>query len=228
MNRHSPGLRDFERFLRIAVHLKFLFGSPKSSLIVLVVLGLLIGGGYLAVRTYLSPQATIVKADKLYEANKMEGVSVYKDLLLKTDFFNPEKKWIGEDERPRFYRRIISFEARYGERGEALDYSRKAWEEGIHGLKFEYEETNELWYEATGSLSGRHRKKQRENLRPKLNVLTNNLNGQKQNENPPDDQDSTGKIESGPQPPDPDPLGRAKAKLDQGREDDGSGSKDIE
>jgi hypothetical protein len=143
-----PKLQEVERYLRIATYLKFLFGSGRGSVVVLLLIGVIFLIGFATMRIALNPEPELRKADKVYANDKIEGVLLYKQLLEKRDFWDPSQPWLTEN-RARLYRRIISFEVRYGARDEARDYIHTAWKEGLKDLSFEDEDSQQLWKEVT-------------------------------------------------------------------------------
>jgi len=114
----------------------------------LVVIGAIVLIGYFTIRTAFNSGPALLEADKVYANDQIAGIAMYKDLLAKRDFMDPSQPWLTDD-RDRLYRRIISFEVRYGSRDEARDYIRKAWKENFKELSFEDADCRELWKEVT-------------------------------------------------------------------------------
>ena len=146
-----PRLDQVERVLRIAFYMKFLFGTPRKSMIALLVIAAVVFVGFLAFRVAFDSERALLDADRTYDNDRIAGVAEYKILLEKRDFFDRQRFWI-EAGREKMYRRIISFESRYGARDEARDYALSALKEGINNLSFEYEDARRLWDEVTGKV----------------------------------------------------------------------------
>lgn len=134
---------------RNALSLKMMFGSPRTWFAVLVVL-LVTAGGYLAYNYFSDPSRALRQADEKWNRDKnVEAVREYKTLLMQRDPLDNQYALIQGPDRPRLYRRIITHEARFGNRGEARDWISKAYGEGINFERadFENDEVHQLWLE---------------------------------------------------------------------------------
>jgi len=136
---------------RSALSLKMMFGSSRLWLIILLI-------GFVAIAAYLiqnslgGESGELQAADQLWNQDQnVKAVREYKTLLGKRERFESQYALIQGNDRVRLYRRIISHEARFGNRAEARDWITKAYGEGINfeAADFESPQVHELWVEVT-------------------------------------------------------------------------------
>lgn len=137
------------------VMLKYLFGTRTGGVIAIIVIGVIGLAGFAAVNTLGDPTTALYKADKEYESDKVDAVKKYKELLLKRALFNNSEPFVPQERRHILYRRIISFEAVYGDPAEARDWITTAWNDKIRNLVFERKEATDMWNEVTLKLQGK-------------------------------------------------------------------------
>ena len=93
----------------------------------------------------------LATADQLWHSdNKAEAIQAYKR------FLNSETYYQFHGELPRVFRRVIEYEADYGDPGEARDWIYKAWEEWPGRrmkLSFESKKATQLWDEVVSKLN---------------------------------------------------------------------------
>ena len=147
---------DMDGFSHTFLSLKLMFGSRRFLGTLLAIL-LLCGAGYLAYNYLVDPSRGLRHADHLWNRDQnVEAVREYKALLIKRDPLDHQFALIPGPERPRLFRRIISHEARYGNRAEARDWITAAYGEGINFEKadFEDEQVYLLWQEVIADYTG--------------------------------------------------------------------------
>lgn len=152
---------NMHEIMHLIISLQMLFGSRRGGtgiiLAILLVLAVIyfLSSGFLQGVIQADPNKALAKADALWDQDRRpEAVTAYKELLRKPDPIQRDTAWL-QDSRPRLYRRIITFEARYGDRQDARDWINDAWNEGIQDLRFDFDEPRELWEEETKNLRGR-------------------------------------------------------------------------
>ena len=126
------------------VMLKYLFGTKSGGMVVLVIIGFIALCGYIGINTLNDPSSKLIKIDQLYEVDQVEAVKQYKAILKKRNFFDKSQPLV-VDGRHKLYRRIIAFEAMYGDPAEGRDWILEAWHENIRTLTFQSQEPKELW-----------------------------------------------------------------------------------
>ena len=129
--------------------LKRMFGSSRTWFTFLVIL-LVCVIGYLISNQLLDRAKGLRAADELWNRDQnVEAVRDYKTLLSERDPLNKQYAVIVGNDRVRLYRRIISHEARFGNRAEARDWITKAYGEGINFEKADFENAavHQLWSE---------------------------------------------------------------------------------
>lgn len=134
-------------FKRTAMSLRRMFGSSRTWFAFLAIL-LVCGVGYLISNHYLDRSRGLRAADELWNRDQnVEAVREYKTLLSDRDPLNKQYAVILGNDRVRLYRRIISHEARFGNRAEARDWITKAYGEGINFEKADFENAAvyQLW-----------------------------------------------------------------------------------
>jgi hypothetical protein len=154
-------MQGIDRMFQLFVSLQILFGSRRgfSVLLPLLLLGAVVGGGWLAFNVYNSPQRQLERAHSDWDSGvttrQLAAITQYKELLQKDSPIEPGTRWLQND-RDALYRRIVEHQVLYekDERG-AREWIIKAWDEGIRDLRFADGEAKEFWMEATDSLRRR-------------------------------------------------------------------------
>lgn len=149
--------------MHIVLSLQLMFGSRRAVGALLAIL-LFCGVGYLAYNYFTDSSRALRKADELWNRDEnVEAIREYKSLLSQRDPLEPQYALLPREDRPRLYRRIISHEARFGNRAEARDWITLAYNEGINFEKpdFENAEVFELWEEVVGNVSPHEATKER-------------------------------------------------------------------
>lgn len=153
-------MRGIDRMFQLFVSLQILFGSRRGFSVVLplILLGAVVGGGWLAFNVYNSPQRQLERAhadwDSGVTTRQLTAITKYKELLQKDNPLEPGMRWLQND-RDALYRRIVEHQVLYekDDRG-AREWIIKAWDEGIRDLRADGE-VNDFWIEATDSLRRR-------------------------------------------------------------------------
>lgn len=138
---------NMDGFTHNFLSLRLMFGSRRFLGTLLAIL-LLSGAAYLVYNYMADPSRGLRHADQMWNRDKnVEAVREYKALLMKRDPLDHQFALIPGPERPRLFRRIISHEARYGNRAEARDWITAAYGEGINfeQADFEDQEVHQLW-----------------------------------------------------------------------------------
>lgn len=126
---------------------KWLMTVMGGIVMILVVVNLLgLGAGEID-----SPEGRVKAANQLWESEKrLEAVAQYK-LILKEDTYELKR------ELPAMYRRVIEYEAEYGDPGSARDWCLHAYESswGPKHLTFESQKATDIWSEVTSNVRRR-------------------------------------------------------------------------
>ena len=157
-------MRSVDRMFQLFVSLQILFGSRRGFSVVLplLLLGLVVVGGWFAFSTYSSPQRSLEQAhadwDSGISTRQISAIDKYKELLQKDNPIEPGMRWLQND-RDTLYRRVVEHQVLY-EKDErsAREWIIKAWDEGIRDLRFGEGEAKDFWDKATDSLRKRKRK----------------------------------------------------------------------
>ena len=161
--RHLGGrdMRGIDRMFQLFVSLQILFGSRRGFSVVLplVLLAVLIGGGWFAFNLFNSPQRQLERAhadwDSGVTSQQMDAIDKYMELLQKDNPIEPGTRWLMSD-RDTLYRRVVEHQVLYEkDKRKAREWIIKAWDEGIRDLRFADGEANDYWLEATKSLRRR-------------------------------------------------------------------------
>ncbi len=153
--RHHGQRLDMREIMHVIFSLQMLFGSRRGGsglLLLIIVIGAVAYFGFMMIN---DPTKALAKADLLWARDdKVGAIHAYKQLLRKRAPLGQDgAAWL-QDSRPRLYRRIISFEAEYGDSqfGEVRDWIVDAWNNGIRNLKFESEAAQKLWDDVTADI----------------------------------------------------------------------------
>ncbi len=142
---------NMHEFRRTALSLKMMFGSSRFWLAILAI-GFFAIAAYVIQHSFGNDAGGLQAADQLWNQDQnVEAVREYKALLGKRDRVSSQYAMIQGTDRVRLYRRIISHEARFGNRAEARDWITKAYGEGINfeSADFESAQVHQLWVEVT-------------------------------------------------------------------------------
>ena len=157
---------NMNEFKRSALSLKMMLGSPKTWIVFLAVIVLCVGS-YAAFNYFSDSSRALRHADHLWDTDRnVDAVREYKSLLSQRDPLDKQYALIQGAERPRLYRRIISHEARFGNRAEARDWITKAYLEGVNFEKadFENEDVHQLWLEVVADYEDPAKARKQRNL----------------------------------------------------------------
>jgi len=150
-NRNHVEAVNMNEFRRFALSLKLMFGSSRFWLAILAI-GFAAIVAYLIQNSFGGESGQLQAADQLWNQDQnVAAVREYKKLLGARDRLDRQYALIQGNDRVRLYRRIISHEARFGNRAEARDWITKAYGEGINFEAADFESTPvyELWVEVT-------------------------------------------------------------------------------
>lgn len=154
-SRHHGQRLNLHEIMHLIISLQMLFGSRRGGtglLLLIVVVGVVIYFGYTMIS---NPSGALSDADAMWgRDDKVGAIKAYKELLRKRDPLGQNgEAWL-QDSRPRLYRRIITFEAEYGDNPEVIgtevrDWIEDAWNEGHHDLRFDSQAAQKAWNEVT-------------------------------------------------------------------------------
>lgn len=149
---------EVERLIHLIASLEILFGSRRGGLLFPLILVALGVGGWFAWSYVYSAQATLRKADALWDsgdsANRNEAIRRYKEILKAKNFWNPDLNAM-EIDRDRLYRRIIRHHVLFDlDQNDARDWIKNAWDEQytLRDMNFGDERVVEFWNEVVESL----------------------------------------------------------------------------
>ncbi len=149
-SRHHGQSLNMHEVMHLIISLQMLFGSKRGGtgvLLAVLLIGAFLYFGYQGVMRQ-NPNKALAAADKLWENDeRVDAIDAYKELLRKPDPTDPDSAWL-QDSRPRLYRRVIEFEAEYGDIPVARDWIQDALKEG-HRIRFDSDTARELWEEET-------------------------------------------------------------------------------
>ena len=156
--RHHGQRLNLHEIMHLIISLQMLFGSRRGGtglLLLIIVVGVI---AYLIYSLVADPTKALAKADILWDRDdRVAAVRQYKQLLRKRDPLSQDGlAWL-QDSRPRLYRRIITFEAEYGDPADARDWIKDAWNEGHRDLVFDKKSAQDLWSEETQRLQTQDR-----------------------------------------------------------------------
>lgn len=157
------GGRDIERMFQLIVSLQILFGSRRGGpiLVVLLVVAVLVAGGWFLLNKVNSPNRKLERAhadwDSGVTTRQIDAIKQYRNLLQMNDPIETGMRWLRQD-RDKLYRRIIQHEILY-EKNErrAREWVIDAIDEGIQDLRFADGEVKDFWDRTVRSLSSKGR-----------------------------------------------------------------------
>ena len=169
---HGGNMSEIERIIHLIASMQILFGSRRGAIVPILIL-LVCGGGWVAYKYY--PSWSLSQADRLWDSdvsrNKVDAIKMYKDILQKRDWVDPDKHFITTG-RKRIYERVIEYSVILQDDSQtARDWIVAAWREGLRedDLKFYDEKAKSFFKEVVGELKDKKEKLKDERLDRILN-----------------------------------------------------------